>query len=80
MKTVKTKLVSAILTFSLCAGMLTFSACKDDDEEEDMIDDNPCAQFECKNGGIAIKDVEFDTCKCICPAGYTGVNCETKKP
>jgi hypothetical protein len=79
MKTIKTKLVSAIVAFSLCAGMLTFSACKSD-EEDDMIDDTPCAQLECKNGGNAIKDVEFDTCRCICPTGYTGANCETKKP
>ena len=80
MKTFKTQLLSATLTFSLCAGMLTFSACKSDDEEEDMIDDSPCAQLECKNGGNAIKDVEFDTCRCICPAGYSGANCEIKNP
>lgn len=79
MKTFKTHLLSAILTFSLCAGMFTFSGCHSD-EEEDILDKDSCEQLECLNGGNALKDVEFDTCRCICPSGYSGANCETKNP
>lgn len=78
MKTFKTNMLSAVLTFSLCAGMLTFSACDKDDDEDDMKDDNPCEQLDCLNGGNAIKEVELGGCRCICPAGYSGANCETE--
>lgn len=77
MKTFKTPVLSAVLTFSLCAGMLTFSACHSDDTE-DIDDKDACEQLECLNRGNAIKDVELGGCRCICPAGYSGTNCETK--
>ncbi len=79
MKTFKTHVLSAVLTFSLCAGLLTFSACDKDDEEDDMKNE-VCEQLECLNGGNAIKEVELGGCRCICPAGYSGVNCEIKNP
>ena len=78
MKTRKTNFVSAILSFSLCLGMILFPSCESDDGEDDIVNDAPCGQLECQNGGEAILDVEFDKCRCICPAGYSGENCETK--
>lgn len=77
MKTRKNKLLTA---FALCAGMLLFSGCDKDDDDDDMKDDNPCEQLECKNGGTAIRDVELGGCRCICPAGFSGENCEIQDP
>ncbi len=79
MKTFKTYLLSAIMTLSLCAGLMLFPGCHSD-EDEDMDKKDACEQLECLNGGNAIKDVELGGCRCICPAGYSGANCEIKNP
>jgi hypothetical protein len=70
MKNLKTNLFSSLLTATILLGMLTFSACTSDDE------DDPCSAIECLNGGEKISGT--DGCLCDCPAGYTGLNCENK--
>ena len=37
--------------------------------------ESPCDDRECQNGGWC--RAEGDTAVCVCPAGYTGVACET---
>jgi hypothetical protein len=80
MKTKRNKLTSALVALALCAGMIIFPACDKDDDEDDMKDDDPCEQMECLNGGNAIRDVELGGCRCICPAGFSGENCEIQDP
>ena len=80
MKNVKIKSNAAIIAICLCVGAILFAGC-DSDESADIIDTvGPCEQLECLNGGDAKKDVELGICRCICPAGYSGTNCETKNP
>lgn len=78
MKTSKKPFKLLFIAFLLCAGTLLFSGCDKDDDEDDMKDDNPCEQLECQNGGTAIRDVELGGCRCICPVGFSGENCETQ--
>lgn len=80
MKTFKTYLPSALLTFGLCAGMALLPGCNKDEDEDAMDNGDPCEQLECLNGGNAIRDVEVGGCRCVCPAGYSGANCEIKSP
>jgi hypothetical protein len=75
MKAIKKNLKVAMLIFSICMGVLTFSSCSSD-EEDSIVDDIACEQLECLNGGEAIVDIELKSCRCICPFGYTGENCE----
>ncbi len=70
MRTIKSKLVSALMLISLCIGTVTFHSCDSDNSD----DADPCAQLECKNGGE--KKLYDDKCLCVCPSGFTGPNCE----
>ncbi len=80
MKTFKNRLQPVLLAFCLCTGMIIFPGCNKDEDDDAMDKKNPCEQLECLNGGNAIKDVELGGCRCICPAGYSGANCEIKNP
>lgn len=80
MKTFRTHSLSFITTLILCAGMILLPGCNKDEDEDAMDQGDPCAQLACQNGGNAVKDIEFDTCRCICPAGFSGANCEIKDP
>lgn len=80
MKNLQNKLISALAALALCTGMLIFPGCDKEDDEDVLDKDDSCEQLECLNGGNAIRDVEFDTCRCICPAGYSGENCEIQDP
>lgn len=68
----RNRLYTLILTFSLCASIGTLFSCGSDDDAD------VCSNFECVNGGEKIAGV--DGCRCDCPIGYTGLNCQTKSP
>lgn len=75
MKTMKINL-KTILFVCLCFIMLSAGKCDSDDPEPQQ-NEEPCAEFECQNGGTPYKDIEFETCRCNCPTGFTGEHCET---
>ena len=68
MKT-KIKILSAMAIVLAVSVLLTFPSCEGTEAEE------PCASFECKNGGE--KNFASFVCSCICPAGFGGDHCET---
>lgn len=74
MKTLQHLTAPKLLMVFLCA-VLSLSACQS--EDEDPTDSDPCEEFECLNGGTAMRDVELDNCRCQCPTGYSGAKCET---
>ena len=78
MKTLKNNLKSIAFFFCLCLAILSFSKCGSDEEDEPKKNESPCADFECLNGSTPFSDVEFGTCGCICPTGYSGQHCEIK--
>lgn len=80
MKTLRKQLKPALAALALCACMFILPGCDKDEDEDAMDKDDPCKQLECKNGGNAIRDVELGGCRCICPAGYSGENCEIQDP
>lgn len=72
MKNLKNKLFNSMIAFALMGAMLTLTNCnKSDDKDED-----PCSVLVCQNGGEKIAG--SDGCLCNCPAGYTGLHCETE--
>ena len=44
----------------------------------DIVDDNPCNQGVCQNGGECIAKKEDGAFKCECTDGWSGIHCETK--
>ena len=41
--------------------------------------DTPCLSNPCRNGGTCVlQGTNGDAYKCICPAGYTGTQCQTR--
>ena len=75
MKTLKNNFKS-ILFFGFCIAMLTAAKCDSEDPEPEQ-NENPCSEFTCQNDGVSYYDVEFQTCRCNCPTGFTGEHCET---
>ncbi|MGE0587434.1 MAG: hypothetical protein AB7O48_02595 [Cyclobacteriaceae bacterium] len=65
------KTLSVFAIALLLSVLFVLPGCQETEDPED-----PCATFECKNGGEKNLNFAGDACECDCPAGFSGDNCE----